>query len=211
MGDRPDSEARASLMAELADAANVLLLEPPATEAGEAACFDLLSVAPPGDEHVLVISADTEPDEWYEAWRRRVGAKRPASIGFVAVGEQARGAAASGEPGTVPPAIAVRPVERPGDLSAIGVALTGLFGRWTDDRQVVVCVRSLGSMLANAELRRTYQFLHILTGQLQTSGAVGHFHLDPARCDEADLNALRTLFDVVVEPDDAGGWSVQRR
>lgn len=211
MGEPTDSQHASSVADDLADVPNTLVLAPAHADAASSTCFDLLTLDPPHDEDVLVVTFDESPDDWLDAWDAHVGGERPAGLGVVAVGERERSAAAAAEAPSRPRPVTVRPVASPSNLTDIGVAFTDLFSLWGgDDRRVVVCVRSLTPLLMHTDLKRTYRFLHIMTGQVQTGGARAHYHLDPSTLSEADLATLTTLFNAVLELDEDGSWTLRR-
>lgn len=211
MGESSEAHQSSSLATTLADVPNTLVLAPPGAPAADSTCFDLLTIDAPSHEDVLVIAFEESPDAWLEEWDAHTGGDRPAALGFVAVGERERSAAASGAASPARPRpVTVMPVAGPGNLTDIGVAFTELFSLWGGDgNQVVVCVRSLAPLLHSTDLRRAYRFLHIMTGQVQTGGARAHYHLDPAGVDDVTLATLKTLFNAVLEVDTDGGWTLR--
>lgn len=211
MGEPSETQQSSSLASTLADVPNTLVLAPADGHAADSTCFDLLTIDPPSREDVLVIAFEESPDAWLEAWDAHTGDDRPAALGFVAVGERERSTAASGAASPDRPRpVTVMPVAGAGNLTDIGVSFTELFSLWGGDgNQVVVCVRSLTPLIHSTDLRRTYRFLHIMTGQVQTGGARAHYHLDPAAVDDVTLATLMTLFNAVLEVDADGGWTLR--
>jgi len=94
----------------------------------------------------------------------------------------------------------LRRVSSPGDLTGIGIELTGILRRWhhddvTDPR---VGLHSLSTLLMYADVKRIYQFLHVVTTRIATVDGVGVFTMDVSpRGDTADV--LTHLFDALVQ------------
>ncbi len=103
-------------------------------------------------------------------------------------------------------------VTSPGDLTGIGIKVGGFLDDWTrEGNELRLCFHTLTTFLQYADLRSVYQFVHALTGRVRAAGGQAHYHLDPAAHDRRTVNTLMGLFDAVVEPDAAGGWTVKRR
>jgi hypothetical protein len=96
----------------------------------------------------------------------------------------------------------VKYVATASDLTGIGIGLSGFmqdaYHRPDVDR-AAVGLHSLSTLLMYADLRRVYQFLHVVTGRIATSDFVGAFTLDSARSDGESLVRLKELFDGLVE------------
>jgi hypothetical protein len=107
-----------------------------------------------------------------------------------------------------------RYVTDPGDLTGIGIALTEyLRGFDDDDVPARVGLHSLSTTLMYADLRRVFQFVHVLTGRIATSEFVGVFAIDSTVPDSHDLEILKQPFDALVEVRDTetGGREVRVR
>jgi hypothetical protein len=59
-------------------------------------------------------------------------------------------------------------------------------------------------MLMYADLRRVYQFVHVLTGRIDSSGFAGAFTLDTTTRNSESLDVLMQVFDALVEVRDEG-------
>ncbi|MFC6992959.1 hypothetical protein ACFQH3_15245 [Haladaptatus sp. GCM10025707] len=91
------------------------------------------------------------------------------------------------------------------DMTGIGIAATGMMQQlYRDDsvEDVRVGLSSLSTILMFADLKRLYQFTHVLTGRIESVGFRGVFTLDSTAADEETLNILKQLFDVYVETRD---------
>lgn len=88
-------------------------------------------------------------------------------------------------------------------LSTLGTNVRDTLQDWADvDNPTVLCFDSVTELLARADVDLTFEFLLVLTEAIRESGAVSHFHFDPAAHDGADRRTLEHVFDHVVE---AGG------
>lgn len=98
------------------------------------------------------------------------------------------------------PASNVQHVSDPGDLTGIGIGVTKFMRRYYDeDNGARLGLHSLSTMLMYSDLRRVFQFLHVMTGRISSSGFVGVFTLDDTVPDNADVSILRQPFDALVE------------
>lgn len=87
----------------------------------------------------------------------------------------------------------------PGDLTGIGIGLTEFMREFhREERDAVVGLHSLSTILMYADLRRVFQFLHVITGRISNTGFTGGFVLDGAT-DEEDTAILRQPFDAMLE------------
>jgi len=176
---------------ELGDVTNILLGAPSMGQGSEDICVDLLSEGDPGDLKVLWVSFTKPADACLAQWRER-HEDDPASFGAIVVGDTV-GDPAGGD-------ISENRVQRitnPSDLTGIGIKV-GEFVN-AQSGQIVVCVDSLTALLQYVDLETAYEFLHALTGQLYSAGAVSHFHIDPSAHDEETVDTLLSLFDASVE------------
>ncbi|WP_372913084.1 hypothetical protein [Salinigranum sp.] len=102
-------------------------------------------------------------------------------------------------------------LSNPGDLTGVGIGLTEFMRRFYHrGDEARVGVHSLSTMLMYTEFRRLFQFLHAVTGRIDSSGFVGAFAVDSSALEPRELNILLQLFDSVVETRD-GDESVEYR
>jgi KaiC/GvpD/RAD55 family RecA-like ATPase len=96
-----------------------------------------------------------------------------------------------------------RYVSSPGDLTGIGIGLTEFMREFYHRGDAArVGIHSLSTMLMYTEFRRLFQFLHVVTGRIESSGFVGVFAVDDSAIGERETNILLQLFDTVVETRD---------
>lgn len=95
-----------------------------------------------------------------------------------------------------------RYVATAGDLTGVGIALSGFMQDAYHDPDVehaAVGLHSLSTMLMYADLRRVFQFVHVITGRIDSSDYVGAFCLDTSAGDDESVSRLKGLFDGLVE------------
>lgn len=98
----------------------------------------------------------------------------------------------------------LRTVSSPGDLTGIGIELTGILRGWHHDSVADprVGLHSLSTLLMYADVKRIYQFLHVVTTRIATVDGVGVFTMDVSpRGDTAD--EITHLFDALVQVRDS--------
>lgn len=96
----------------------------------------------------------------------------------------------------------VRYVSSAADLTGIGIATSGLMQDFYHDDERRRCrlgFTSLSTLLMYADLRRVYQFVHVVTGRVESSGFAGLFTIDTISDDAEFLSRLLQLFDAMVE------------
>ncbi|WP_331232523.1 RAD55 family ATPase [Natronorarus salvus] len=95
----------------------------------------------------------------------------------------------------------------PVDMTTIGVELSSYlesFSRERGLRRNRVLVHSLSTLLMYAELGTVFRFVHVLTGRLQSAGALGLCVIDSTTHDDRTMNTLKQLFDGVVAVEESG-------
>ena len=184
------------------DASNVLLLGPSTESRVEDACIDLLAGSTPGETNVLAVVYETSPAEFVARWSARAGGP-PARGGIVAVGDHA----------SVDESVwTTHSVANPADLSGVGIELSDLLSALNGPggATTAVCFDSLTALLDHTNLQQAFRFLHVLTGRVESAGAVGHYHVDPDAHDRQTMATVESLFDAVLAVDEDGDWSVER-
>jgi|AntDeeMetagen192_2_1112575.scaffolds.fasta_scaffold01228_3 KaiC/GvpD/RAD55 family RecA-like ATPase len=92
-------------------------------------------------------------------------------------------------------------VSNAGDLTGIGIALTDFMRLFDEDPEIEAAsigFHTLSTLLMYADVRRVFQFLHVLTGRVASSGYLGGFVLDTPVPENA-LGIIKQVFDGVVE------------
>jgi hypothetical protein len=157
-------------------------------------CADLLAVDQANRVKVLLITITTAP-------RTRVRTvdsvldDDPEEIAVITTDPDA-GSRAGDQTPSVPGASSVTTNRNPGDLTGLGVSIMDRFSDWEDDDAAVsVCLDSITPLLQYNTLDEVFHFLRIVTDEVESAGAVAHYHLDPAAHDEQTRHRLLPLFD----------------
>jgi hypothetical protein len=173
-------------------------------------CLAAENAAPATESNVLSVTLNESAEAVAERWVRCVG-QVPDQLAVITVGDTNRsiattdGGSGAGGPSGYDMSTAV--VSSPGDLTGLGIKLSQCLSAWDDhDNETVVRFDSLTTLLQFADLKRSFRFIHVLTGRISSAGAVGYFHLDPGAHDEQTLATLRGLFDIVLERQEGGEW-----
>lgn len=108
--------------------------------------------------------------------------------------------------------------DNPGDLTGIGMEFSDVFkdikerkgaAESINDDDVYLFFDNTSMILNYRDEKTRYRFLHVLTGQLKTSGARGYFnHLIDVE-EEGQTNAILSLFDAAVSYSDGEGYTVR--
>lgn len=197
-----------SLPEQLRGAANILVLVPSFGHNTSAVCTDLCAGDDPPSATVMSVTYRRSPAEWIETWERHTGTG-PAHGMVIGVGDQRDGATSDDAE-----AWTVETVENASDLTGLGIELSDFLGRAHEAEsvdQLRLCFDSVTALLQYADVKRTFRFLHVVTGRVKSANAVAHYHLDPAAHDEQTLATIKGLFDAVVDVDENGDWTVQMR
>ena len=100
----------------------------------------------------------------------------------------------------------LRYVSSPGDLTGIGIHLTeALKEHYEASRPASVGLHVLSTLVMYADLKRLFQFLHVITGRIAAAGFTGVFTLDTGFIDDQDLALLKQPFDGFVETRETDG------
>lgn len=190
---------------------SVLLLSSPMERTDADYCLAAENAAPPAESNVLSVTLNESADDVAERWVRCAG-QLPDQLAVITVGDTNRSAAAtdggSGASGPSGYDMSTATVSSPGDLTGLGIKLSQCLSAWGDHgNETTVRFDSLTTLLQFADLKRSFRFIHVLTGRVSSAGAVGYFHLDPGAHDEQTLATVRGLFDVVLERQESGEWT----
>ena len=185
---------------------SVLLLSSPLDRPTSAKCLP-----PPGaaasESDVITVSLDESVHRVTQNWRREAGGL-PSRLAVIAIGEIDRSAIPDGGSGPTdrPSNVSTASVSSPGDLTGLGIKLSQCLSSWSADaKPTAVHFDSLTTLLQFADLKRVFQFVHVVTGRIESADAVGYFHLDPAAHDDQTVATLRGIFDGVYEYG-SDGW-----
>lgn len=177
----------------------VLVVGPPMT--GKYDLF-LQLLAPAGDRFIL-ISTRNGADRILADFRAVAGDVPEDRIGIVdCVSRHGDAEDDEGRP-------LIKYTNSPRNLTAIGVRFTELFSAFRESAEqapTAVGLHSLSQLVMHADVKKVYQFLQVLTGQVRSAGWTGVGVIDSGSVDEAEIQMLKHHFDGVVETqeNDAG-------
>ncbi len=192
---------------------NVLYLAPALHGSAETGCGLLLSVGDAERAALLSVGTGRAPEAVLSTWREHVG-DGPERAAFVLLGGSTRSAASvtSVDDAVADGAVSVHSVADPGNLTDVGIVTSSYLAEWDrEGRSVVLCFRTLTTLLQYVRLETAFQFLHELTNRVRATDGVAHYHMDPSAHDERTVNTLVALFDAVAELDDDDDWRVRTR
>ena len=194
-----------ALLGELAPTALVLVSGPPLTGKYEL----MLRVLARQTDRVVFISTKHQASRLRDDYRTFAGDLPDDRIGVVDCVSQQGGAADLQETDTV------KLARSPDNLTRIGVKFTALFEAFSDDDggHVGLGIHSLSQLLMHADLKKVYQFLQVLSGQVRNAGWFGAAVIDITGNDTEERETLFHHFDGVLETreDDGGDRQVRAR
>jgi len=110
-----------------------------------------------------------------------------------------------------PSDVTVRTVS-PTDLTGVGMAVSDVIKRWSDDDAgIVVCFDSLTDFLQYADRSTMYRFLRVVTRRFDAVDGFAHFHMNPDAHDRQTIATLKSPFDAVVDASDESDVSVSTK
>jgi len=186
-------------------ASNVLISAPSFGRRMTSLCHDLV-VSSAGDSAVIGVTYTQSPQSWASGWESAAG-RAPDRGAVIGVGDY------SVDDGNVDTdRWTLETIENAGDLTGLGIALSDVLAEFDEatDGRPRLCFDSLTALLQYVDLDRAFQFLHAVTGRVESTDTVGHYHVEPQAHDEQALATIKGLFDAAVETDD-GEWQVRTR
>ena len=140
-------------------------------------------------EAAVVVSADRSARQLVQEYAEAAGAEPPA--------ERFRVVDCAGTGGDH--SHAVEWVSSPRDLTGIGMGIVKAGRSIPGDPPVRMGVLSLSTVLRYVDFDRTFNFAHVLAGRVAAADRLGVYTIDPTAHEDRPVNALRALFDCVVE------------
>lgn len=168
---------------------SLLLAGPPETGKPDLA-LDVLSEGCVRTQQALLVTLGRDPEPLYGELDDRVASLAPGQVGVVDATPAAEGTA------DLPPATYTRETS-PGDLTGIGLGCSEFFE--TDVTPTRLALFSITDLLAHADLKTVFRFLHILTGRVSAADALGLFVMNDRAHDDQTRHTVRQLFDFHVE------------
>lgn len=180
---------------------NVLVQTSAMDATGDKTCLDFLTSTPPSQSNVLFVSYIRSPDDWIQTWLEYTR-ERPATLGFIQVGETTRSVAA-GQASDITSQTdrVVQPVGNPGNLTELGITISERLTQWdANPHDTVICFDSITALLQYTDgVQTAFQFLHTLIGRIQTAQARACYTIAPDAHDDQTVATLTGLFDDVLD------------
>lgn len=171
---------------------SVLIAGPPLTRKRDV-MFDLLASGT--DRSAAVVTTKQSAARVMEAFSRRVDTE-DWRLNIVDCVSRQRAVGPVNETATT------RYVTSAGDLTGIGIELSGIMQDYYHDPAVDDAwfgLHSLSTLLMYASIRRVYQFVHVIAGRIDSSGFRSAFTLDTVAGDREPVLRLSQLFDAIIE------------
>jgi hypothetical protein len=171
-----------------------VLVTGPAMTGKRQLLLSLLAAGDPTERGTLFVTTRRDAESTAGAFRRLGGPVSDDRLKIVDCVTRSAGF------GTSSPTDSRRYPADPGDLTGIGIEMTGFMGDFhAAGLETWVGFHSLSTVLMYADLRRVFQFVHVLTGRIGTLGFRGAFALDTTVAESRDLEILKQPFDALVE------------
>ncbi|MCZ7382973.1 MAG: recombinase RecA [Candidatus Methanoperedens sp.] len=90
----------------------------------------------------------------------------------------------------------------PVDLTGIGVRIGQFFDNFfmkKNIRKVQLHINSLSTILMYSNIQTVFRFIHVFTGRIKATGALGIFVIESKIHDERVITTLKQLFDCMIE------------
>ena len=96
----------------------------------------------------------------------------------------------------------IKIADSPADLTGIGVKISQFFEDFLvkkNIRKLQLHINSLSTILMYANIQTVFKFMHVFTGRVKTSGALGIYLIESGMHDEQTIATLKQLFDSMIE------------
>ncbi|VVB88277.1 KaiC [uncultured archaeon] len=90
----------------------------------------------------------------------------------------------------------------PMDLTGMGVKISQFFEDFLvkkNIRKIQLHINSLSTILMYSNISTVFRFMHVFTGRMKTSGALGIYVIESGMHDERAIATLKQLFDGIIE------------
>jgi KaiC/GvpD/RAD55 family RecA-like ATPase len=174
---------------------NVLISGPPLAGKADIA-YDVLANGIRQGDGTIVVTTKDDARTVLGAIRDRTGDADDPLIGIVD--------AVTRQQGTTPieddPHVSY--VSSPNDMTSIGIQLSERLEEFHEQHQRDrnrVLLHSVSTLLMYSDLETVFRFLHVFTGRITSTGALGLYTIDSTAQDDQTMNTLTQLFDGVIE------------
>jgi hypothetical protein len=154
-------------------------------------CDALMDVSSADDRAELFVTFPADATERVSFANVGMG-RQPAKRGIITVGEHV---GTTTDPDYTEPLVEDT-VSSASNLRGLGQTISEFCQAWHEqDHAIGVCIDGLGDLLDANDPEPVFQFLHVLTGRLESVGATTHVHVDPDRVGQRHRMTFEQLFD----------------
>ncbi|MCX9010564.1 MAG: recombinase RecA [Candidatus Methanoperedens sp.] len=174
---------------------NIMLIGPPMS-GKEVILYNIMYYGATKNENAIITVTTRESAthilEWFEERKLTLP---PSRIGIVDCVTKTLGGEAV-ENGNIK--IASSPV----DLTGIGVKISQFLDEYfmkKNIRRIQLHINSLSTILMYSNLQTVFRFLHVFTGRIKATGALGVYVIESGMHDDQAIATLKQLFDGMIE------------
>lgn len=175
---------------------NHLLLTPQLDAGDTLSCLERVTPSSLSSSPLVIVSSSHSTPTLLDTWRTQHG-EFPPAMGLISTGELVR--SASRQQSTTQVAGVSITTVGADDLTGLERAIHDSLSQWGDGSPLVLWFDSITDCFASDELETIFRFLHVITAQIRTAGAVAYYHLDPTAHTEQTVLVLANLFDTVID------------
>ena len=188
------------------DSGTNVLVEGPPMSGKRQLGFDVLTAGIRNEEGAIAVSTKDAADRVLEEFDGVEEADSAVGVVDCVTKQQGMGSSVESD--------LVRYASSPVDLTGIGIELSELLRGLYKNRGFTknrILLHSLSTLLMYSDLQTVFRFLHVFTGRVQSSDALGVFVIDASAHDEQTVSTLKQLFDGVVRVRESDGGGYEAR
>lgn len=174
---------------------NIMLIGPPMS-GKEVMLYNIMYYGATKNENAVITVTTREPAthilEWFNEHKLTLPLSR---IGVVdCITKTLGGGAVENEN--------IKIASSPVDLTGIGVKISQFLDEYfmkKNIRRIQLHINSLSTILMYSNLQTVFRFLHVFTGRIKASGAIGVYMIEGGMHDDQTIAVLKQLFDGMIE------------
>lgn len=104
--------------------------------------------------------------------------------------------------------IEISEIDDPLDLTQLGIEITNVLQEVETNDEILLCFRSISVLLEEFQEDQVYRFIHTLTRQIDLTekNVRAYYSIDPELHAEETIRTFISLFEGVLDMDEAGSW-----
>jgi KaiC/GvpD/RAD55 family RecA-like ATPase len=174
---------------------NIMLIGPPMSQK-EVILYNIMYHGTAINENAVITVTTRESATHIIEWFKESKLELPLSrIGIIDCITKSMGGATSETE-------SIKNASSPVDLTGIGVRISQFFENFLNKkniRKIQLHINSLSTILMYSNIQTVFRFIHVYTGRIKATGALGIFVMDRGMHDEQTITTLKQLFDGIVE------------